>query len=95
MSRPATPSATSPAATSGSLAQARASSVLRRELGLITTSRLLFLSSLASRGWPAGDRGFLSMLMCMKRECEQPALHSHPECMKMREQEDSQRERRQ
>ena len=42
-----------------------------------------------------GDRVFLSMLICIKRECEQPALQSHPECVKMREQEDVQRERRQ
>ncbi len=42
-----------------------------------------------------GDRMFLSMLICIKRECEQPALQSHPECVKMREQEEVQRERRQ
>ncbi len=42
-----------------------------------------------------GDRVFLSMLICIKRECEQPALQSHPECVKMREQEEAQRERRQ
>ena len=42
-----------------------------------------------------GDRNFLSMLICVKRECEAPALHSHPECVKMREQEETQRDRRQ
>ena len=42
-----------------------------------------------------GDRNFLSLLICVKRECEAPALHSHPECVRMREQEDSQRDRRQ
>jgi hypothetical protein len=42
-----------------------------------------------------GDRNFLSMLICMKRECELPALQSHPECVKMREQEATQGERRQ
>jgi len=38
---------------------------------------------------------FLSLLICMKRECDQAALQSHPECVKMREQEEFQRERRQ
>ena len=38
-----------------------------------------------------GDRNFLSMLICMKRECEQAAMFSHAECVKMREQEESQR----
>ena len=42
-----------------------------------------------------GDRMFLTMLICMKRECEQPALRSHPECVKMREQEATQRDRHQ
>ena len=42
-----------------------------------------------------GDRVFLSLLICIKRECDQPALQSHPECVKMREQEEVQRERRQ
>ena len=42
-----------------------------------------------------GERNFLSMLICVKRECEQAALHNHPECVKMREQEDTQRDRRQ
>ncbi|MEP7344552.1 MAG: N-6 DNA methylase, partial [Gemmatimonadaceae bacterium] len=32
----------------------------RRELALLTTSRLLFLAFLESRGWLDGDRGFLS-----------------------------------
>ena len=41
-----------------------------------------------------GDRVFLSLLICIKRECDQPALQSHPECVKMREQEEVQRERR-
>ena len=36
-----------------------------------------------------GDRVFLSMLICMKRECEQPALRNHPECVTMREQEEA------
>ena len=42
-----------------------------------------------------GERNFLSMLICVKRECEQPALRGHPECVKMRQQEESQRDRRQ
>jgi serine/threonine protein kinase len=37
-----------------------------------------------------GDRNFISMLVCMKRECEDPALRGHPECVKMREQEEAQ-----
>jgi serine/threonine protein kinase len=36
-----------------------------------------------------GDRNFLSLLVCMKRECEAPALATHPECVKMREQEEA------
>jgi len=40
-----------------------------------------------------GDRVFLSMLICMKRECEQPSLRNHPECVQMREQEESMRRR--
>ena len=42
-----------------------------------------------------GERNFLSLLICMKRECEQPALQGHPECVKMREQEEAQRNRAQ
>ncbi len=42
-----------------------------------------------------GDRNFLSLLICMKRECEQPAMAGHAECVKMREQEEAQRDRRQ
>jgi hypothetical protein len=42
-----------------------------------------------------GERNFLSMLICVKRECEAPALQNHPECVKMREQEDAQRTRNQ
>ena len=42
-----------------------------------------------------GDRNFLSMLICVKRECEVPALRGHAECVKMRQQEDAQRERTQ
>jgi serine/threonine protein kinase len=36
-----------------------------------------------------GDRNFLSQLVCMKRECDDPALRGHPECVKMREQEEA------
>jgi serine/threonine protein kinase len=36
-----------------------------------------------------GDRNFLSMLVCVKRECEAASLHNHPECVKMREQEEA------
>ena len=42
-----------------------------------------------------GERNFLSMLICVKRECEAPALQAHPECVKMREQEEAQRNRHQ
>jgi hypothetical protein len=31
------------------------------------------------------------MLVCMKRECDDAALRGHPECVKMREQEEAQR----
>ena len=40
-----------------------------------------------------GERNFLSMLICIKRECQAPALRNHPECVKMREQEDGSRRR--
>ncbi|MES2959474.1 MAG: serine/threonine-protein kinase [Pseudomonadota bacterium] len=40
-----------------------------------------------------GERNFLSMLICVKRECDDPALHGHAECVKMREQEAIQRGR--
>jgi hypothetical protein len=36
-----------------------------------------------------GERNFLALLVCMKRECDNPALRSHPECVKMREQEEA------
>ena len=36
-----------------------------------------------------GDRNFLSLLVCMKRECEAPSLAGHPECVRMREQEEA------
>ncbi len=36
-----------------------------------------------------GERSFLSLLVCMKRECEAAALRNHPECVKMREQEEA------
>ena len=42
-----------------------------------------------------GERNFLSMLICVKRECEASALQAHPECVKMREQEEAQRNRQQ
>jgi Protein kinase domain len=42
-----------------------------------------------------GERNFLSMLICVKRECENPALQGHPECVKLREQEEGLRARRQ
>jgi serine/threonine protein kinase len=38
-----------------------------------------------------GDRNFIAMLVCMKRECDDAALRGHPECVKMREQEEAQR----
>lgn len=41
----------------------------RRELALLTTSRLLFLAFLESRGWLDGDRGFLARTLddCLRR----------------------------
>jgi len=38
-----------------------------------------------------GDRSFLTMLVCMKQQCEQPALREHPECKRMEAMEQSQR----
>ena len=37
-----------------------------------------------------GERNYFSMLVCMKRECQSPALSAHPECVKLREQEATQ-----
>jgi serine/threonine protein kinase len=34
-----------------------------------------------------GQRNFLSMLVCLKRECSDPAVSAHAECVKLREQE--------
>ncbi len=34
-----------------------------------------------------GERNFFSMLLCVKRECQNPAASAHPECVKLREQE--------
>jgi serine/threonine protein kinase len=38
-----------------------------------------------------GERNFFSMLVCLKRECQNPALSAHAECVKLREQEASHR----
>jgi hypothetical protein len=34
-----------------------------------------------------GERNFFSMLVCIKRECGDPAVSAHAECVKLREQE--------
>jgi serine/threonine protein kinase len=34
-----------------------------------------------------GERNFLSMLVCLKRECADPAVSAHAECVRLREQE--------
>jgi hypothetical protein len=34
-----------------------------------------------------GDRNYFSLLVCLKRECQNPALAAHPECVRLREQE--------
>ena len=34
-----------------------------------------------------GERNFFSLLLCMKRECQNPAVSAHAECVKLREQE--------
>jgi hypothetical protein len=34
-----------------------------------------------------GERNFFSMLLCLKRECQNPAVSAHAECVKLREQE--------
>jgi serine/threonine protein kinase len=38
-----------------------------------------------------GERNFFSMLVCLKRECQNPAISAHAECVKLREQEASSR----
>ncbi len=37
-----------------------------------------------------GERNFFSLLLCIKRECQNPAVSAHPECVKLREQEATQ-----
>jgi serine/threonine protein kinase len=34
-----------------------------------------------------GDRNYFSLLVCLKRECQNPALAAHGECVRLREQE--------
>ncbi len=34
-----------------------------------------------------GERNFFSKMLCVKRECQNPAVSAHPECVKLREQE--------
>jgi serine/threonine protein kinase len=36
-----------------------------------------------------GRRVFIAQLMCMRRECERPALRTHPECERMRRDEEA------
>ncbi|MES2088409.1 MAG: protein kinase [Pseudomonadota bacterium] len=38
-----------------------------------------------------GSRVFISMAICMKRHCSRPEYSAHPECRRMREQEETQR----
>jgi hypothetical protein len=40
-----------------------------------------------------GDRMFLSRLICMKRECSKAEFSAHPQCVRMRQQEESNRPR--
>lgn len=58
------------------------------------TPAALTAASLGPRA-RCGERNFFSMLICVKRECEQPAMAGHAECVTMREQEESHRDRRQ
>ncbi len=37
-----------------------------------------------------GERNFFSMQLCIKRECQNPAVSAHAECVKLREQEAAQ-----
>jgi serine/threonine protein kinase len=37
-----------------------------------------------------GDRNFFSKLLCIRRECQSPALSAHAECVKLREQDAAQ-----
>jgi hypothetical protein len=41
-----------------------------------------------------GDRNFLSMLVCLKRECADPAVSAHAECVTLRQQEAQSRNER-
>jgi hypothetical protein len=41
----------------------------------------------------ASSSNFLTRLVCMKRECDKPSLSAHPECVRMREQEEAGRAR--
>jgi serine/threonine protein kinase len=49
----------------------------------------------ASPRQACGSKIFISLAICMKRQCEKPAFRSHAQCMKMRQQEEAQRQREQ
>jgi len=42
-----------------------------------------------------GGRVFIAMAICMKRMCEKPAYRAHAQCVRMRQQEEAQRQREQ
>jgi serine/threonine protein kinase len=42
-----------------------------------------------------GGRVFIAMAICMKRMCEKPAYRPHAQCVRMRQQEEAQRQREQ
>ena len=49
----------------------------------------------ASPRQACGSKIFISLAICMKRQCEKPAFKAHAQCVKMRQQEEAQRQREQ
>ncbi len=49
----------------------------------------------ASPRQACGGKIFIALAICMKRQCEKPAFKSHAQCVKMRQQEEAQRQREQ
>lgn len=49
----------------------------------------------ASPRQACGGKVFIALAICMKRQCEKPAFRPHAQCVKMRQQEEAQRQREQ
>jgi serine/threonine protein kinase len=49
----------------------------------------------ASPRQACGGKIFIALAICMKRQCEKPVYKSHAQCVKMRQQEEAQRQREQ